>query len=108
MPIYDHSFTVGQITRNFFLKKTEKLLPKLAKKNLKDIFSQIGEILGIIFMVFIKFICTIFFLSRRTTLHHQLLNSLLQGRPYVFEQFLEAALRQCMDSDKKFVNKKKS
>ena len=30
----------------------------------------------------------------------------LQGAPYVFERFLEAALRPWIDSDKNFVNKK--
>ena len=32
--------------------------------------------------------------------------SLIQGAPYVFERFLEAALRPWMDSDKIFVDKK--
>ena len=31
---------------------------------------------------------------------------ILQGGPYVFERFLEAALRPWIDSDKNFVNKK--
>ena len=31
----------------------------------------------------------------------------IQGAPYVFERFLEAALRPWMDSDKNFVDKKK-
>ena len=36
----------------------------------------------------------------------KLASSSLQGGPYVFERFLEAALRPWIDSDKNFVNKK--
>ena len=62
-----------------YLIKTAKLLPELPKKNLKDVFSRIGAILGSIDTVFIKFICTILSKSRRTILHCQLLNSLIEN-----------------------------